>query len=117
MVHDRAYEAGPLPKDTAEAARWYRKAAEAGDVDAALALGRILRDGGDGVAPDAGEAARWLKVAAGAGRAEAEYALGELYLDGKGVPVDTAEAVRLFRLAAAGDRGEAIAQLRLLNAW
>jgi hypothetical protein len=115
-LHDPAFAPGPLPKDGAEAARWYRRAAEAGDVEAALALGRILKEG-QGTSPDPAEAARWLGLAADAGRGEAQYALAELHRDGRGVPRDLAEAARLFRLAAAGDRGEAIAQLRLLDAW
>jgi hypothetical protein len=115
-VLDEAYETGPLPKHMARAARLYRKAAEAGDVDAALALGRILRDG-DGVEADPKEAAGWLRMAADAGRAEAQQALAELYREGRGVPKDPARAVGLLRQAAAGDRGEAIAQLRLLDAW
>jgi TPR repeat protein len=115
-LFDHAYTAGPLPKDMTEAARWYRKAAEAGDAEAALALGRMLRDG-DGIESNSAEAARWLKVAADAGSAEAQYNLAQLYRDGSGVPADQAEAIRLFRLAAESQSGEAIAQLRALKAW
>ena len=39
-LFDRAYMAGPLPKDMTEAARWYRKAAEAGDAEAPAGVGQ-----------------------------------------------------------------------------
>lgn len=115
-LFDRAYVAGPLPKDMTEAARWYRKAADAGQADAALALGRMFRDG-NGIEADPVQAARWLKAAADAGSPEAQYDLARLYAGGSGVPGDRAEAIRLYRLAAAGQSAEAVAQLRALGAW
>jgi TPR repeat protein len=116
QVHDQAFTAGPLPKNMAEAARWYGKAAEAGSEQAALALGRMLRDG-DGVEADPVAGTKWLRTAAEAGLSEAQFALALAYLGGTGVAPDQAEAVRLLKLAAEGDRGEAIAQLRALKAW
>ena len=115
-VHDRNFTAGPLPKSMKEAARWYRKAAEAGSSDAALALGQMLQDG-DGIDVDPSEAMRWLTTAANAGSAEAQVTLALAYLSGNGVAQDQNEAIRLFKLAAAQERGEAIAQLRALKAW
>ena len=115
-LFDRAYTPGPLPKDMAEAARWYRKAAEAGEPEAALALARILRDG-DGVDPDPAGAVGLLALAAEAGSPEAQYELAQLYADGNGVAADQAEAIRLYRLAAASQSGEAITRLRALQAW
>lgn len=115
-LFDRAYMPGPLPKDMAEAARWYQRAAEAGEAEAALALARILRDG-DGVEPDPAGAVRWMALAAESGSPEAQYELAQLYADGNGVPADQAEAIRLYRLAAASQSGEAITRLRALQAW
>jgi TPR repeat protein len=116
MLHDTGYEAGALPKDDEEAARWYRRAAEAGNVEAALNLGRMLK-AGRGVPRDPAEAARLLRAAANAGNSRAQLELAELLLEGTGVSKDEIEAARLLRLAAAQpDGAEAIARLRVLDA-
>ena len=115
-VFDRNYETGPLPKDMSEAARWYRKAAEAGDADAALALGLLLQDG-DGVELDLGEARRWLAAAARTGSTEAQYRLALLYLDDTDAGADRSQAIRLLKQAAQSNSGEAIGHLRQLKAW
>ena len=47
-----------VPKDHAEALRWYRKAAEQGDPTARQLLGQLYFDG-NGVKQDFAEAARW----------------------------------------------------------
>jgi uncharacterized protein len=48
-----------------------------------------------------------MRVAAQAGNTDAQYALGTLYKEGRGVPQDKQEAVRLFGLASIGDNTEA----------
>jgi hypothetical protein len=118
MLHDARYEAGALPKDAKEAARWYRRAAEAGNAPAALNLGRILAAGAEGVGRDPAEAARLLRLAAAAGDGSAQLELAELLHEGAGAERGDAEAVRLLRSAAAApDGAEAIARLRVLGAW
>ncbi len=58
------YEQGRgVEKDTAEAVRWYRKAAEAGDVEGMAHLG-VMYAQGIGVAKDEAEARKWLSKAA-----------------------------------------------------
>src|SRR4051812_36311308 len=106
MLHDTTYELASLPKDDAEAARWYRKAADAGDAEAALELGDMLVDG-RGVARDPAEAVVRLRAAAGAGLERARLPLAVLLLEGG----DRDEAVRLLRWAAGAetDGPEAIA--------
>ena len=52
-----------------------------------------------------------LRVGAEAGDAESQFNRGVLYANGRGVPQDDAEAVRLYRLAA--DQGHASAQFNL----
>ena len=52
-----------------------------------------------------------LRLAAEQGDAEAQANLGVMYMFGRGVPQDDAEAVRWYRLAA--DQGEAHAQVNL----
>lgn len=120
MLHDARYEAGALPKDAKEAARWYRRAAEAGNARAALNLGRMLAAGGEGGGRDPAEAARLLRLAVEGGEGEARLELAGLLLDGPDRERNEVEAVRLLRSAAvSGGPGgaEAIARLRLIGAW
>jgi uncharacterized caspase-like protein/TPR repeat protein len=117
MLYDQNYESGSgFPKIMPLAVSYYRKAAEAGDVGAALDLARILANGSDGLPADPAEAARWLKVAASAGQADGEYELAKLVRDGRGVPKNPDEAARLFRRAADHGSGEAVAELRVMGA-
>jgi TPR repeat protein len=117
-LRDTWFQDGGLPKDNFQATRWYRKAAEAGDLDAAAYVGWLLKDG-DGVEPDLVEAAHWLEMAANAGDVYALVGLAELYEHGgKGVRQDREKAIRLYRRAADHwDGGFAIAKLRALGAW
>ena len=88
-----------LPRDTAEAARWFLKAAEngstAGEVEYA-----ILLFNGDGVAKDEALAARYFRRAAGRGNAIAQNRLARLYAVGRGVPKNPIEAAAWHLLAA-----------------
>ncbi len=99
-----------LPKDSAEAAKWYRKAAEQGLAAAQFNLA-VIYAGGDGVPPDHAEAARWYRKAAGQGMIDAQFNLGVIYAEGDGVPKDPAEAARWFRRAA--EQGDVDAQSSL----
>jgi hypothetical protein len=86
----------------AQAALWYRKAAEQGDTDAEYSLGMMYEDG-QGVPQDDTQAAAWLRKAAEQGDADAQWSLGGLYLHGQGVPRSYAEAYFWYDLAAAGE--------------
>ena len=99
-----------VSEDDAEAARWYRMAAEQGDAGAQYNLG-VRYANGEGVPEDDAEAARWYRMAAEQGDADAQYNLGVRYATGEGVPEDDAEAVRWYRMAA--EQGDARAQLSL----
>jgi len=103
----RALQAG---QQFDEAARLYRKAADAGNAPAMISLGGMYRDG-RGVAKDEAEAVRLYRKAADAGNAAAIARLGFMYKDGRGVAKDDAEAVRLYRKAA--DAGNATAMNNL----
>jgi TPR repeat protein len=118
QLRDTWYQDGGLPKDNVMARYWYRKAAEAGDLEAAANLGWLLKDA-DGVEPDLAEAVHWLEMAAKAGDAYGLVGLAELYEHGgKGVRQDRDKAIRLYRRAAdLWDDGVAIAKLRALGAW
>src|ERR1035437_6913069 len=94
------YEYGRgVPKDLAEAARWYRKAAEQGNALAQFTLGTMCADG-QGVPKDDAEAIRWYRKAAEQGLAVAQSYLGVMYTDGLGAPKNYVEAVRWYRKAA-----------------
>jgi TPR repeat protein len=91
----------------AQAAFWYRKAAEQGSADAQDALGDLYNSG-QGVRQDYAQAALWYRKAAEQGNDEAQDALGDLYDLGQGVPKDYAQAALWYRKAA--EQGNADAQ-------
>lgn len=94
------YEFGRgVPLDRAEAAKWYRMAAEQGFVKAQHTLG-VLYNLGHNVPRDRAEAAKWFRKAAEQGHAEAQYSLGLMYSTG-GVPQDYVQAYMWLNLAAA----------------
>ena len=81
----RLYDSGHgVAQDYAEAARWYRKAADQGDVAAQFNVG-VMYERGQGVPQDYAEAARWYRKAADQGYAAAQGNLGNLYAHGQGV--------------------------------
>ena len=88
-----------IPKDDVEATRWFRMAAEQGNMFAQNALGAHYA-AGIGVSEDDAEAVQWWLLAAEQGLALAEFNLGLKHDSGEGVPQDHAEAARWFRLAA-----------------
>ena len=96
-----AEEAG----DYAEAAKWYRKAADEGLAIAQFRLGSMYALG-EGVSQDDAEAKKWFREAADQGYAKAQNDLGEIYLNGgnftkdrRTVRKDYAEALKWFRKA------------------
>jgi TPR repeat protein len=92
-----------VAQDDAEAVRWYRAAARAGNVEGMLSLG-MMYETGTGVAPNDVKALRWFRSAAEAGNAAGMTKLGISYQSGRGVAPSLAEAERWFRAAAeAGD--------------
>ncbi len=97
-------------KDEGEAVRWFRLAAEQGDVEAQRYLAFALLHG-RGVAEDVAEGIRRLRLAADAGDAPAQREMGYHHAVGSGVALDEAQAVHWFRLAAG--HGDAIAQYDL----
>jgi TPR repeat protein len=99
-----------VPKDEAEAAKWFRMAADQGHAAAQNNLGWMYANG-NGVAKDDVEAVRWYRLAAEKGHASAQNNLGWMYDEGHGVPQDRAEAVKWYSLAAA--QGHVAAQNNL----
>jgi len=112
-----SYAAGNgVVKDLKQAADWYRKAAEKGDIAGELHLAALYRDGGKGLPRDMAQAAAWYRKAAEQGDAGAQGTLGLLYSFGQGVAQDYAEAYYWLDLAAAvkGPRQEQYAASRQL---
>jgi TPR repeat protein len=80
-------------KDEAEAAKWFRLAAEQGSSFAQAYLGLMYSDG-TGVPESDAEAVKWFRRSAEQGYAGGQYNLGRAYSNGEGVPRDHAEAVK-----------------------
>lgn len=99
-----------VPKNDAEAVKWFRKAADQGLASAQYNLG-VLFAKGLGVAENDAEAAKWWRKAAEQGNTKAQYNLGYAYSEGEGVEENDAEADKWFRLAAKQEHGTARAYL------
>jgi TPR repeat protein len=91
---------GGKNQDYAEAAKWYRKAAEQGDAKGQSQLA-FLYDLGQGVQRDYAEAAKWYRLAADQGDGYAQLSLGIKYYSGNGVTQDYVQAYKWFTLALA----------------
>jgi TPR repeat protein len=91
-----------LKKDDAEAAKWFRMAADRGGDRAQYNLG-VMYDTGTGVPMDDETAVKWYRRSAEQGYASAQNDLGAMYDRGEGVRQDLAEAYAWFSLAAESD--------------
>ncbi len=102
-----------LAQDEAEAARFFRQAANLGIAQAMTSLGIMYVEGRGGLAQDEVEAVRLYRQAANLGRAEAMFNLGVMYANGRGgLARDPGEARRLFTQAAASDDPELASRAR-----
>lgn len=112
LMHGRG-----VAQDALAGESWLRRAALAGDPEAAALVGDLYARGGQvqggTLPPNFLEAALWYRRAAETGHGAAARALGMLYLTGAGVGRDAEEAAIWFRLAA--DRGDVAAQADLGN--
>jgi len=88
-----------MEQDFAEAARWYLKLAQQGDVRAQTTIG-LMYSRGYGVKKDPQAAHRWWSFAAAANDAGAQYNLGLAYANGDGVAQDYAQAAQWYQKAA-----------------
>ena len=89
-----------VPKDAAQAAKWFRLAADQGDAMAQTSLGTMYASG-HGVPQDYAQAAKWFRLAADQANPSAQFMLGIMYQAGDGVPQDYVEAHKWFNLSAA----------------
>jgi TPR repeat protein len=90
-----------VTRDLKQAADWYRKAADKGDIGGEVHLAALYRDGGKGFPRDMAQAAEWYRNAAEQGDVTAQATLGVLYSIGQGVPHNDVEAYYWLDLAAA----------------
>jgi TPR repeat protein len=90
-----------VQQNLAEAAKWFRRAAEQGHPIAENTIGYMYCRG-EGVGRDYRQAVEWLQKAAEQNYAPAQMNLGFLYQSGLGVPLNYAEAYKWFTLAANG---------------
>jgi TPR repeat protein len=96
------YAAGNgVARDYKQAAEWYRKAADKGDIAAEMHLAALYRDGGGKYfVRDMAQAAEWYRKAAEQGDVTAQGILGTLYSVGQGVPLSYPDAYYWLDLAA-----------------
>lgn len=90
-----AFDAGDYESAYAE----WRDLAEAGDLEAQVALAALYLSG-KGTPADPVEARRWYRLAAERGDPVAQLNLGDIYGRGLGVPPDPVSAYVWFSLAA-----------------
>lgn len=90
--------------------------AEAGDLEAQVALAGLLELGGPGLARDLPAAIDWYRRAAGRGDPIAQMNLAGFYAQGRGVGRDRIRALALFSLAAEQGRRWAAEQRDRLSA-
>jgi len=77
------YQGGKgVPQDYAEAVKWYRLAANQGDLAGQFNLG-MMYEGGKGVPRDHAEAVKWFRKVADQGDARAQLFLGTAYAPGR----------------------------------
>ena len=94
-------------EDTSNAARWYARAADAGETRAYWPLAQLYLKH----LKDYGEARHWALKAAEVGEPEAMYALGLIYALGRGVKEDPEQARRWYLKAAEKDHARAMIEL------
>ncbi|HUA93414.1 MAG TPA: tetratricopeptide repeat protein [Terracidiphilus sp.] len=101
----QAGESCAAQHDLAQAAAWYRKAADQKYIEGEMHLAALYRDGGKGFARDMAQAAAWYRKAADQGDPTAQGTLGILYTLGQGVERSDVEAYFWLDLAASVTSG------------
>ncbi len=88
------------PRNSAEAFKWFSKAAEQGHIRAGYKLG-VMYHKGDGVEKNNAMAFKWVKKAADDNYAPAMFYLGQLYASGAGTTKDLNKALGWYQKANA----------------
>jgi TPR repeat protein len=103
-----------VPKDDAEAVKWYRLAADQGYALPQFNLG-LMYDNGEGVPKDDAEAVKWYRLAADQGYALPQFNLGLKYFNGEGVPKDLVQAHAWWNIAGASGDEDAKKNLAIVE--
>jgi len=90
-----------------EGSKWFRLAAEQGEVSAQFYMGVFYQEG-LGVSKDIKESIKWYRLAAEQGYAAAQIRLGRAYAHGKGVIEDKILAYMWTTIGSRGDELEKI---------
>lgn len=101
--------------DMRSAMYWYKRSADAGDVDAELRLGKLYREG-KRIQADYTLSAHYYEMAAKQGNPVAEYKVGTMYYGGQGVVQSNHTAEIWFRRSAGQGLPEAIHALDVMRA-
>ncbi len=102
-IPGRADPALGIP-DPTRAATWFTRAADAGNIEAALELAGLYGDPESGLPDNPGEQARLTRIAAESGLASAVAAMGVLHETGRGVEYSPEQAVDYYiRAIESGD--------------
>ena len=86
-----------VPRDYAEALKWFRRAADQGNARAQFNIGTIYFYG-QGVPQAHADAVKWFRLAADQRYVPAQFSLGTAYAEGQGVPRNDAEAAKSVSL-------------------
>jgi hypothetical protein len=107
----RYREGTTVPKDSATALKWFRKAADQGYTESELVLGWSYREGRLGLEKNNQSAVNWFRKAAEQGDAWGQVELALMYELGEGVSQDSVEAAKWYTRAA--EQGLPLAQFDL----
>ena len=101
MAVGEAYELGQGVKASAvDAAKWYREAALAGNLDAQFRLAKLVNNGAKGLTADKAATLKLLQAAAQKGHAPSQNLYGMMLENGDGVPKDLKTAALWLSKAA-----------------
>lgn len=87
-------------KDVVEAAKWYRQAALAGNMEAQFQLAKLIAKGAPGLPASAEDGIKLLQSAAEKGHAPAQNELGLRFQKGTGVVANPVDAAKWFEKAS-----------------
>lgn len=86
-------------KKASEAAPWFKKGSDNGDIPCTFYYGKMLVEG-LGMKQDKKDGANYLLKAADAGFPQAMYYVGDCYMNGDGLTKNAEQAVKWYKLAA-----------------
>lgn len=105
-----------VDRDSVEAAKWYKKAALQGHIEAQHALGLLNTHAGNYIFANPEDSVKWFRAAAEQGHASSQHFLADAYVEGNGVVRNYAEAAKWYRKAAIQGEGMAMHGLAVLYA-